>query len=56
MIEAALDIGVFLDDRVVFDRAVARWRRRVPAYFYLASDGRARCHRRQRQGRARGAG
>jgi hypothetical protein len=39
MIEAALYIGVFLDDRGVFDRAVARWRRRVPAYIYMQADG-----------------
>ena len=39
MTEAALQIGVFLDARPVFDQAVARWRRRVPAYFYLESDG-----------------
>jgi hypothetical protein len=39
MIEATLAIGVFLDDGALFDRAVAMWRQRVPAYFYLASDG-----------------
>ena len=39
MIEAALDIGVFLDDREVFDQAIARWRRRVPAYLYMKADG-----------------
>lgn len=39
MTDAALGIGVFLDDREVFDRALARFRARVPAYFYLRSDG-----------------
>ncbi len=39
MIEAAAEIGVFLDDRATFDRAVAMWRKRVPAYMYISSDG-----------------
>jgi hypothetical protein len=39
MIEASMGIGVFLEDRAVFDKAVAMWRRRVPAYIYLESDG-----------------
>ncbi|RII09271.1 Alginate lyase [Streptomyces sp. YIM 130001] len=39
MTDAALAIGVFLDDRKTFDRAVARFRARVPAYFYLRTDG-----------------
>jgi hypothetical protein len=39
MIDAAIGIGVFLDDREVFDRAVSMWRARVPAYIYLTSDG-----------------
>lgn len=39
MTDAALAVGVFLDDREVFDRALARFRARVPAYFYLRSDG-----------------
>jgi hypothetical protein len=39
MIEAQLGIGVFLDDKAVFDAGVAMWRRRVPAYIYLTSDG-----------------
>ncbi|MDI3408996.1 alginate lyase family protein [Streptomyces cavernicola] len=39
MTDAALGIGVFLDDRKVFDQALARFRARVPAYFYLRSDG-----------------
>jgi hypothetical protein len=39
MIEATMAAGVFLDDGALFDRAVAMWRQRVPAYFYLRSDG-----------------
>jgi hypothetical protein len=39
MIEAALAIGVVLDDRAVFDAAVERWRRRLPAYIYMKADG-----------------
>jgi len=40
MVDAAIGISVFLDDRASFDRAVALWRGRVPAYIYLTSDGR----------------
>jgi hypothetical protein len=39
MIEASINIAVFLDDKASFDRAVGMWKRRVPAYFYLKSDG-----------------
>ncbi|MFI6323695.1 alginate lyase family protein [Nonomuraea sp. NPDC050556] len=39
MMEAALGISVFLEDRDVYDRAVAKFRTRVPAYIYLATDG-----------------
>ncbi|MEV6106601.1 alginate lyase family protein [Streptomyces sp. NPDC051940] len=39
MTDAAIGIAVFLEDRAAFDRSVARFRGRVPAYFYLASDG-----------------
>ncbi|SDJ57142.1 alginate lyase family protein [Streptomyces indicus] len=39
MTDAALAIGVFLDDRRVFEEAVRRFKARVPAYFYLRSDG-----------------
>jgi hypothetical protein len=39
MIDAAIGIGVFLDDKATFDKAVAMWRQRVPAYFYLSTDG-----------------
>lgn len=39
MVEAALNIGIFTDDRATFDRAVEMWRERVPAYAYVAADG-----------------
>jgi hypothetical protein len=39
MLDATIGIGVFLDDREVFDAAIAKWRLRVPAYIYLESDG-----------------
>ncbi|MFJ5779462.1 alginate lyase family protein [Streptomyces sp. NPDC093094] len=39
MMDAATGISVFLDDRASFDRAVAVWRKRVPAYVYLKGDG-----------------
>jgi hypothetical protein len=39
MIDASIGIGVFNDDSAVFDKAVSMWRRRVPAYVYLTSDG-----------------
>lgn len=39
IIEGITAIGVFLDDEAVFQEGVARWRKRVPAYLYLASDG-----------------
>jgi len=39
MAEASVAIGVFLDDRATFDKAIAMWRKRVPAYFYLTTDG-----------------
>ncbi|MFC7303172.1 alginate lyase family protein [Streptomyces monticola] len=39
MADAASAIGVFLDDRAVFERAVEHVRQRVPAYFYLRKDG-----------------
>jgi hypothetical protein len=39
MIEASMGIAVFLDDRDAFNTAVKLWRKRVPAYVYLASDG-----------------
>ena len=39
MIEGAMAIAVFLDDRPTFDRAVLMWRARIPAYFYMKADG-----------------
>ncbi len=39
MMDALIGIGVFLNDTTVFNRAVAIWRGRVPAYIYLSSDG-----------------
>jgi hypothetical protein len=39
MIEATMGIGVYLDDQSIFDGAVAMWKKRVPAYIYLTSDG-----------------
>ena len=39
MTEATINLAVFLDDQAAFDKAVALWRRRVPAYIYLTSDG-----------------
>ncbi|GAA4960382.1 alginate lyase family protein [Actinoplanes utahensis] len=38
-LEAAVGIGVHLDDRAVYDQAVATFRKRVPAYIHLTSDG-----------------
>lgn len=39
MTEAAIGISVFLEDRTSYDKAVSKFRGRVPAYIYLASDG-----------------
>ncbi|HCU51433.1 MAG TPA: hypothetical protein DGG94_16810, partial [Micromonosporaceae bacterium] len=39
MMDAVVGIGVFLDDRTVFDKGVSIWRGRVPAYIYLTTDG-----------------
>jgi len=41
MTDALMGIGVFLNDKAVFDRAVSLWRGRVPAYMYVKSDGAA---------------
>ncbi len=38
-IEAMISCGVFLEDTRLFEKAVAMWRLRVPAYFYLKEDG-----------------
>ena len=39
MMEAAIGISVFLDDRVSYDQAMTKFLGRVPAYIYLTSDG-----------------
>jgi hypothetical protein len=39
MTEALINIGVFNDDRAVFEHGVKMWRGRTPAYIYLKSDG-----------------
>ena len=39
IIEALQGIGVFLDDKAIYDKAIALYRLRVPAYVYLESDG-----------------
>lgn len=39
MLDAAVGISVFLDDRASFAEAIAKWRLRLRAYVYLESDG-----------------
>ncbi|MFE3599208.1 alginate lyase family protein [Streptomyces sp. NPDC059142] len=39
MMEAAVSISVFLDDKASWDKAINTYLVRVPAYIYLASDG-----------------
>ena len=39
MMEAAVGISVFLEDRASYDKAMAKFRSRTAAYVYLASDG-----------------
>jgi hypothetical protein len=39
MTEAIQGIGVFLEDRTVYDKAISLYRVRVPAFVYLESDG-----------------
>jgi hypothetical protein len=39
MSEALINIGVFNDDRAIFDAGIKMWRDRAPAYIYLATDG-----------------
>jgi hypothetical protein len=39
MMEAAVGISVFLDDRTSYDKAVDRYLKRVAAYIYVGSDG-----------------
>ncbi|RNJ52350.1 hypothetical protein D7B24_003848 [Verticillium nonalfalfae] len=39
MAEAAIFIGVFLDDQTIYDAGMTKFLNRVPAYVYLESDG-----------------
>ncbi|MEV6008508.1 alginate lyase family protein [Streptomyces sp. NPDC051976] len=39
MMEAAVGISVFLDDKTSYDKAMARFRTRAAAYVYLSTDG-----------------
>jgi hypothetical protein len=39
MMEAALGIAVFLEDKTSYDTAMTKFLSRVPAYIYLTSDG-----------------
>ncbi|MFE6696669.1 alginate lyase family protein [Streptomyces sp. NPDC057718] len=39
MTEAAIGIAVFLEDRAAYDKAVGKFRGRVPAYIYVTADG-----------------
>ncbi|MEU6766315.1 alginate lyase family protein [Streptomyces sp. NPDC046853] len=39
MADATINMAVFLDDHEAFEKAVTHFRTRVPAYFYLKSDG-----------------
>jgi hypothetical protein len=39
MSEALINIGVFNDDREIFQAGLKMWRGRAPAYIYLTSDG-----------------
>jgi hypothetical protein len=39
MSEALINIGVFNDDRDLFEKGLKMWRGRTPAYIYLKSDG-----------------
>jgi chitodextrinase len=38
MADGLMNIGVFTDNRTVFNAGVAMWRARVPAYIYLSTD------------------
>ena len=38
MAEATINIGIFTDDRVTFDKGVAAWRVQVPATIYMTTD------------------
>ena len=40
MSDATISMGIFLNDKKVFNKGLSLWRKRVPAYIYLKSDGR----------------
>jgi hypothetical protein len=39
MTDALLCIGVFNEDTAAFNKGIFLWRKRVPAYFYMSTDG-----------------
>ncbi|MDP4502424.1 alginate lyase family protein [Nonomuraea turcica] len=39
MMDAAIGIAVFLEDKAAYDKAVSTFRARMPAYIYLTGDG-----------------
>lgn len=39
ILEAAMNIAIFLDDRPFFDSSVAKWRERTKAFIYISRDG-----------------
>lgn len=39
MLDGAIGIAVFMDNRELFDQLIGRWRARLPAYIYHSSDG-----------------
>lgn len=39
MSEALMNVGVFTNDRALYDAGVKMWRARAPAYIYLKTDG-----------------
>lgn len=40
MMEASMNIAIFLNDRATYDKAMAKFLARVPAYIYMTTDGR----------------
>ena len=38
MTEGLMNIAIFQDDQTTFNASLARWRARVPSYFYLSTD------------------
>lgn len=39
MAESLVSIGVFTENATVYNQGIALWRKRVPGYFYISSDG-----------------